>query len=1242
VDEISVTPDSGEGLLSGQVLDNKFCVQEMIGQGGMGTVYRVRDWDWNVDLAVKVPTLELVSDWVARERFVLEAQTWIELGVHPNIVQCWFVREYEGRPLVFMDYVEAGSLKEWYRAGRVESWAQILDLMIQACAGLGHAHEMGLVHRDVKPANLLMHDDGRLCVTDFGLVKVTQLDEKAARKDTDWRKLIQEVESRYEEDSILSSLTLTGTSTLLGTPEYGAPEQWMAAGSVNTRADIYALGIILYELCAGRRPFDDGMKRVSPALMLGEHLMTEPPDPRQFHSAIPRALAELTLWCLVKDPLGRPSSMQHLSQELQKIYQDLEGSPYPRPSPRAGAQRADALNNKAVSLWNLGFSQKAYEAWREASKLDGLHPETVYNRSMIQWREGQIDDQEVQQRLQQVKAAYPHLGIYLGYYCLEQGWAEQAEREFREALAHPQAAPLGAAWRALGDACMYQERYPEALEAYQRALELMPDDREAQHYREMALAQRRGGERIRFPRTQPYRCLERRASILAVGLSPDGRYAAHWSEDSLELWEIEGSQTVWLWRDPQSGHNPSRLLLEENWILTLETPRGRCWDRHKGRLLLELKGRQRFFAVHSESGRALVGGESLQWLELPSGRLLASLEGHSKAVSCGAVSPDGRLAVSGSADRDVRLWNLEQGQALAVLSGHSDVVETVAFSPDGTLVVSGSRDRSLRVWQVSDGQCLLVLNHSREVRRVRLSGDGRYALVGCWGLGEAATFDAWELATGQKLLSGSGGHWLNTFRSGPWALISSRLTRPGPLQMWELSSGRLLRTFTEHSADVTALTLSRDERWALSGSSDGNLRVWEVDWASRAGEFSLIVNRTTGHSQTESTHQEFLNHLDRAQQALLKGEPGVAYHHLLRAREVPGYTRDPAALGLNAQLLQGLARKGVRAVWQRRSFSSKGPVGDVQWLSDGLHALSASGKVLYLWELSSGSCLRGFTGHSDPVTALDLSHDGLQGASVAGDGGLRIWDLQSGECLWSHRFERPLVAVSLDGRGQVLAATSEQLLLCKLQESVPLFQSGQTSIGCLALSRNGRLALTGSPESSSLTLWKLPGGQSYRPWRSGNQQNQARGEGSASALALSEDGRYAVVGEPQGWLRVFDLEDGTCQLGWQAHQGAVHRVALSQDGVVVFSAGADGEVNCWELATGRRWESLAAQAGPVRALALSPDARFVLTAGSDQILRLWEVDWELRAERELVPKGDNSGRKSTVLEMLGGLFRKRS
>ncbi|MBT9587047.1 protein kinase [bacterium] len=1233
---------SPDRLVPGQILDNKYAVKELVGRGGMGTVYRVRDWDWNVDLAVKVPAHHVISDWVAKERFVLEAQTWIELGVHPNIVQCWFVREYEGHPLVFMDYLPAGSLKEWKADGRVKPghWEQILDLMIQACAGLGYAHELGLIHRDVKPANLLMREDGRLCVTDFGLVKVTQLEESISRQNPDWERLLREVESRGREDSLISSLTLTGTGTLLGTPEYGAPEQWMAAGSVGATADVYALGGVLYELCTGRRPFDDGVKRVSTAVMLGDHLMTPAPDPRQFRPDVPARLAELSLRCLEKDPLQRPATMAEVRAQLEDLYHHIAGRPYPRPAPKAGAQRADALNNKAVSLWYLGFSQKAFEAWREASKLDGLHPETVYNRTMIQWRQGQIKDEEVMRRLIQVKSAYPHLGLYLGYYYLDLGSPKLAEQEILEALAYPLTARHGSAWRALGDARMYLEDYEPAAHAYRQALQRIPEDREAQSRLEMAQLGQRQRQRILFPRVTPHQKFDRKGPIQCVGLSSDGLSAVSWVEDTLELWNTQDGSTQWVWRGDRGAGSPARLSIETDWVLSLDSPRGRCWSRHTGQLLLELEDRKRFLAVLGQPGWALIGGETLEQVELPGGSPLQALQGHIRPITCAALGSDGKLGISGSGDRTARLWDLEQGLCLHVLEGHTDLIETVLLSPDGALAFSGSRDKTVRIWQVATGDCLFVLPHEQEVRRMRLSRDGRYVLVGSWSLGGKDQLDCWEVATGQRLYGGPGGHWICAYQGGPWALIASRVARPGPLRLWDVPTGRILCNYSDHPGEVTALSLSRDERWALSGCSDGGLRLWEVDWGARASEFSLVVNRTSDHNQVESTQQRFLDHLNRSHQLCLGDDPAGAYRCLTLARSLPGYTRDPAALDLNADLLQSLSRRRIQAVWQIRSFASQGPVGTLQLSTDGRLAVSSSGRVLYLWELSSGSCLRGFTGHADAVTAIALSQGDQLAASVSLDGSLRLWNLKSGECLQVFKFNQPLVAVCIDQHGHILAASREHFYRCQSGVPQPLFSGPAGPLDCLVQSRNGRLALTASNEPNSLTLWKLPACQPFRPWRGRQGHPDALGDGSATSLALSGDGRFALVSDGLGWLRIFDIEDGTCKIHWQAHHQPIDSVALSHDGRVAMSASKDGTVGCWDVVSGQNWESLHSP-GAAGTLAVSPDARFVLTAGADRMLRLWELDWELNPEKQASSLIE-AWKKSTVLDKLGTFFRKRS
>lgn len=161
----------------GDVVLDLYEVLGELGEGGFGKVYRVHHRGWIRDLAVKSIRPQLLERRGAVEGFERECETWINLGLHPHIVSCHYVRRLGGIPRVFAEYVDGGSLADWIRDGRLyaggpdRALARILDVAIQFAWGLHYAHEQGLVHQDVKPANVLLTTDGTVKVTDFGLAK---------------------------------------------------------------------------------------------------------------------------------------------------------------------------------------------------------------------------------------------------------------------------------------------------------------------------------------------------------------------------------------------------------------------------------------------------------------------------------------------------------------------------------------------------------------------------------------------------------------------------------------------------------------------------------------------------------------------------------------------------------------------------------------------------------------------------------------------------------------------------------------------------------------------------------------------------------------------------------------------------------------------------------------------------------------------------------------------------------------
>jgi serine/threonine protein kinase len=235
-------------------------IKSLLGSGGMGEVYLARQRLWDVDVALKIPNDEIVSDPENRHRIVREAEAWTDLGLHPNIAYCYYVQPLGELLLLVIEYVDGGNLRDWIANGRCADLKTGLDLAIQFCHGLEHAHNKGLVHRDIKPENVLLMQDGTLKITDFGIVS-----KKLASPEA--------LESTGAVRRIVAGVTTAG----IGTAEYMAPEQWADQGGIDSRADIFAFGVCLYEMLCGARPYcgdyataGPSQEAPSPGLMRGK------------------------------------------------------------------------------------------------------------------------------------------------------------------------------------------------------------------------------------------------------------------------------------------------------------------------------------------------------------------------------------------------------------------------------------------------------------------------------------------------------------------------------------------------------------------------------------------------------------------------------------------------------------------------------------------------------------------------------------------------------------------------------------------------------------------------------------------------------------------------------------------------------------------------------------------------------------------------------------------------------------
>jgi serine/threonine protein kinase len=273
--------------LIGQSL-GRYHILEQLGEGGMSIVYKAYDTRLETDVAVKVIRVENLTLGTmerALKRFEREAKALARLN-HQNIVNVTDYGEYEGKPYLVMPYFPGGTLKQ--KLGKPIPWQEAVEMLLPIAEALDYAHSQKMVHRDVKPANILLTERGQPMLTDFGIAKVLDIEE---------------------------TMDLTGTSAAVGTPEYMAPEQ-ATAKIADHRADIYALGIVLYEMITGRKPYSAD----TPMAVLIMHARDPLPRPSKFASGIPDAVEKILIKALAKSPDDRYQSMAEMVAALEGLF----------------------------------------------------------------------------------------------------------------------------------------------------------------------------------------------------------------------------------------------------------------------------------------------------------------------------------------------------------------------------------------------------------------------------------------------------------------------------------------------------------------------------------------------------------------------------------------------------------------------------------------------------------------------------------------------------------------------------------------------------------------------------------------------------------------------------------------------------------------------------------------------------------------------------------------------------------
>jgi serine/threonine protein kinase len=288
--------------LTGQSI-GRYHILEQLGEGGMATVYKAYDTRLERNVALKVLRTEqfsLVLLEQVLQRFEREAKSLAKLS-HSNIVNILDYGEFEGSPYLVMEYLPGGTLKQ--KLGQAIPWQEAIQTLFLVARGLAYAHQHGVIHRDVKPANILLDENEEPVLTDFGIAKLLEG---------------------------TGGHTLTGSGVGIGTPEYMAPEQGIGASTIDARADIYSLGIVLYEMVTGRKPY---VADTPMAVVLKQ--MTDPlPRPTEFAPDLPDGVERILFKALAKQPADRYADMNALITAMEDVLSEKQKVEAPAPAKR--------------------------------------------------------------------------------------------------------------------------------------------------------------------------------------------------------------------------------------------------------------------------------------------------------------------------------------------------------------------------------------------------------------------------------------------------------------------------------------------------------------------------------------------------------------------------------------------------------------------------------------------------------------------------------------------------------------------------------------------------------------------------------------------------------------------------------------------------------------------------------------------------------------------------------------------
>jgi WD40 repeat protein/serine/threonine protein kinase/TPR repeat protein len=951
-------------LSAGQIFAQRFLLIRKLGEGGMGQV-----WLAEQTAPVRRPVaLKLIRagmyDEAVVQRFQAERQS-LAIMEHPCIAKVFDAGSTpQGQPYFVMEYVPGLAITEYCDLKRL-TIRERLELFIQACDGVQHAHQKAIIHRDLKPANILIVEVDGVAVPriiDFGLAKATTPD-------------------------ITGQTMFTGFGQFMGTPGYMSPEQVNPnIHDIDTRTDVYSLGVVLYVLLAGLQPFETKRRR-KPALdqWLRQLREEEPPDlSSKLTADWPQAAATAAARSTEPKQLVRMlrGDLQWITSKALERERDRR---YGLPSELAADLRRylnhePVLARPASAGYQLG---KFIRRNRVAAAFAGL----VSVLALVASAGGLIavrKQHEAEYQATQALQSQARLLTEAAAERLKDLDVSGADDVILQVLTSAQFAPAHA---------------PAAISVFQdvRAADLQVAVL-AGHAGVVNTAQYSpdGTRIVTASHDRTARIWDARTGIELAALtghtdhvgfasySPDGTRIVTASDDmSVRVWDARTGAQLLLLAGHRDTVSTAAYSSDGTRIVTASDDQtARIWDARSGALLRVLSGHGGYLysAVFSPDGARIVTAsddKTARIWDARSGAQLLVLAGHDGIVLSAAFSPDGMRVVTASDDKTARIWDSHSGAPLTVLHGHDNQVISAAFSPDGMRIVTASDDTTARIWDAHTGTQLAVLSgHLKNVNSAAFSPDGLRVVTA--SVDETARI--WDVDAAMQLAVFSGNGYF--FESAAFSPDGTRVVAASAdktARVWDTHTGAQVALLAGHESYLFFAAFSPDGKRIVTASNDKTARVWDA----ATGAQLLVLS---GHD-------------DQVLSAAFSPDG---------ARIVTASTDHTARIWDASSGASLASLTGHRKVVTFATYSPDGK--DI--------VTTSSDKTARIWDAQTGTLRSVLDGHGDSVRSAAYSPDGARIVTASYDKTARIWDAHTGkqlEILLGHSGAVHFAAYSPDG-----------------------------------------------------------------------------------------------------------------------------------------------------------------------------------------------------------------------------------